>query len=47
MDLLELLENKNKNKRSKEDKIVKSRIQWINNDKKQTNYFCVIESRNI
>jgi hypothetical protein len=47
MDLLELIENKNKNKRSKEDKIVKSRIQGINKDKKQTNIFCVIESRNI
>jgi len=34
MDLLELLENKNKNKRRKENKIVKSRIQWINKDKK-------------
>ena len=47
MNLLELIENKNKNKRSKEDKIVKSRIQGINKDKKQTNNFCVIESRNI
>jgi hypothetical protein len=47
MDLLELIENKNKNKRSKEDKIVKSRIQGINKDKKQTNNLCVIESRNI
>ena len=47
MDLLELRENKNKNKRSKEDKIVKSKVQWINKDKKQTNYFCIIESRNI
>jgi hypothetical protein len=41
MDLLELIENKNKNKRSKEDKIVKSRIQGINKDKKQTNNFCI------
>ena len=47
MDVLELLENTNKNKRRKEDKIVKSRIQWINKDKKQTNNFCIIESRNI
>ena len=47
MDLLELIENKHKNKRSKEDKIVKSRIQGINKDKKQTNNFCIIESRNI
>ena len=47
MDLLELIENKNKNKRSKEDKIIKSRIQGINKDKEQTNNFCAIESRNI